>query len=90
MNYKFSATVVVDASSEEDALNQISGRIAAITRHLGNGEALAKSKPFFTLEKNASGAAHDMWADPIVEARRPKVMREAQVVTSADVGVLKI
>lgn len=89
MSYKFSATVVVDASSEEDALNQISGRIAAITRHLGNGEALAKSKPFFTLEKNASGTAQDMRADPIVEARRP-TEREAQVVTSADVGVLKI
>lgn len=66
MKYRFSANVVIEATSEEDALAKISGRISAIGRHLGNGEALAASEPFFTLASDAKGEAVDLTADPIV------------------------
>lgn len=64
--FSFSGSVVVEATSEEDALTKIGGRIGAIARHIGNGEPLAKNKPFFTLRKaSESDDATDMAADPI-------------------------
>ena len=65
MKYRFSANVVVEATSEEDALNKIGGRISAITRHLGNGETLSAAEPFFTLADDAKGEPVDLNADPI-------------------------
>jgi hypothetical protein len=72
MKFRFTADVVVEASSEEDALNRIGARVSAITRHLGNGEKLAASEPFFKLVATTDGDAYDMAADPIVAAARAK------------------
>lgn len=65
--FKFSvATLVVEATSEEDALIKIRDRIGVIARHVGNGEPLAKNKPFFVMGKAAeSEDASDLTADPI-------------------------
>lgn len=49
--YKFEGSIVVEATSEEDALSNIAGRVAAISRHLGNEESLESSEPFFTLKE---------------------------------------
>lgn len=76
MNYKFVSSVVVEATSEEDALNKIAGRIGAITRHLADGAKLHACDPFFTLASNTKGEATDMAADPIVAARAKKLAKE--------------
>lgn len=67
--FRFETAVIVEASSEEDALRQVANRIAAVARHLGNGAALADNKPFFKLAAVDRGSPTDLRADPIVAAR---------------------
>ncbi len=81
MKFRFNANIVVEASSEEDALAKIGARIGAIQRHLGNGEKLARTDPFFTLTETDRGDPVDLTADPIVAKRlaaeaEPKPLEE--------------
>lgn len=70
MKYVFSASnIVVEASSEEDALRQVASRLSAVIRHVSDGVALADNKPFFTLTKTDAGEPTDLTTDPIVQAR---------------------
>jgi len=81
MKFKFVASVVIEASSEEDALSKIAGRVSNIARHVGSGVALADNAPFFTLTAaDAADVAQDIADDPIRAAR---LAAEANAVTKA-------
>lgn len=56
MKFKFDGPVVVNATSEEDALQIISGRLSTIARRLGNGQTLEECGPWFTLVQAEDGA----------------------------------
>lgn len=81
MKFKFTGTAVVEATSEEDALNQIGAHLSARSRHLGNGVKLDKTAPFFTLAEVAKGEAVDLAADPVAEKARAA---EAKAATTAE------
>lgn len=71
MKYQFglAAPVVVEATTEEEALAKISSRLSVISRHLGNGETLASCAPFFALSEADDSAVVTDLTDPIVAAR---------------------
>lgn len=66
MKYSFNATsVVVDATTPEEAVNKVSSRLSQVARYLGSGVALSDNKPFFTLTTvDDSTAATDL-SDPL-------------------------
>lgn len=88
MKFSFSTKIVVEASSQEDALSQVATRIGTIARHLANGEALADAKPFFKLTEALKGEVTDLRADPIVARRldAERDGREREIISLADVG----
>lgn len=76
MPFKFKASVVIEASSVEDALNKLGSRISAISRHVSNGEKLEANEPFFELTQVAGPATEGALSDPIVTARNAAAAQE--------------
>jgi hypothetical protein len=72
MKYKFQASVVVEATSEEDALGQIAAHVSRIGRHLGNERKLAATGAKFSLARVDDKTEHvDLRSDQVVAEHGP-------------------
>jgi UDP-glucose 4-epimerase len=58
------------------------GRVRALTANIGRGEGVSVREMIATIRR-VTGTAHEPWAEPVVEPRRPG--DPARVVASADV-----
>jgi hypothetical protein len=96
--FNFKTDVVLEATSEEDALQQVANRIAVIARQIGNEADLDSNDPFFTLTTVTKGEPADLQTDPIAEAMRadgefgepePTATTNAPKVYANDVEALK-
>lgn len=75
MKYRFQASIVVDASSIEDALNQVSTHLGRVKRHAAEGVDLKTAGAAFTLSENANGEVADL-SDPLAPKPEPAPIPE--------------
>jgi hypothetical protein len=87
--FNFKTDVVLEATSEEDALQQVANRIAVIARQIGNEADLDSNDPFFTLTTVTKGEPADLQTDPIAEEPEPTATTNAPKVYANDVEALK-
>lgn len=59
MKFAFSLSTVIEANSEEDALNVVSSHISTVARHLANERKLSDCEPKFTLSPLDETTPHD-------------------------------
>lgn len=64
------ASLVVDATSDEDAIAKVVSKLGQVRRHLGNGEKITDcNATFLTLAGAPEGAVETDLSDPISAAR---------------------
>jgi hypothetical protein len=72
MKFAFSLSTVVEANSEEDALNIVSWHISTVARHVASERPLADCGAKFTLSKVDDAAeAADLKRDVVTEKHGP-------------------
>jgi len=61
MKYQFKASIIVEANTEEEALQQIAGHVARTARHVSEEKnSVANTDTFFTLEEVTKGEPVDL------------------------------